>query len=290
EVKPVRLDLRRVAAHYAVASLFDNCAHDDRVYCYRVRQNDLESFRAGRARMGIGSITVTSLITREEASFEFTVIHLGETELTGGVRPATSAAEQYAAMKKKLSDNLSTNGVSSVIRVLDEHFAEPLLSIRALFRDEQRRILHLLCNATLSEAESAFRQLHERYDPLMRFHATLGVPLPKVLRTAAEFDVNIQLRRLLEDGDLRLGEIDERLREARDEKVVLDETTLMTLKRAIERAAQSFAGSPDDVALLERWETLVSLVRENRVDGHLRQPQNEYYRTKRTVRPGVAAP
>src|SRR5205823_3257539 len=73
EVKPMRLDLRRVAAHYAVASLFDNFAHDDRVYCYRVRQNDFESFRAGRARMAIGSITVTSVITREEASFEFTV-------------------------------------------------------------------------------------------------------------------------------------------------------------------------------------------------------------------------
>ena len=50
-----------------------------------------------------------------------------------------------------------------------------------------------------------------------------------------------------------------------------------------------FAGSPDDVALLERWETLVSLVRENRVDVDLRQPQNEYYRMKRTVRPVVAA-
>ena len=84
--------------------------------------------------------------------------------------------------------------------MLDEYFDEPLLSIRSLFRDEQRRILNLLCDATLSEAESAFRQLHERYDPLMRFHAALGVPLPKVLRTAAEFDVNMQLRRMARDG------------------------------------------------------------------------------------------
>jgi hypothetical protein len=192
-------------------------------------------------------------------------------------------------MKRALSEDLRDNGVSSVIRVLDEHFAEPLLSIRALFRDEQRRILHLLCNTTLSEAESAFRQLHERYDPLMRFHATLGVPLPKVLRTAAEFDVNIQLRRLLDDDELRLGDIEERLRESRDEKVALDETTLMTLKRAIERAARAFAANPDDVTALERWETLVSLVRDGKVDVDLRQPQNDYYRMKKTVRPVVAA-
>jgi alpha-amylase/alpha-mannosidase (GH57 family) len=288
EVKPTRLDLRRVAAHYAVASLFDNFAHDDLVYCYRVRQNDFESFRAGRARMAIGSITVTSLITREEASFEFAVIHLGETELTGGVRPAGSA-EHYEAMKRDLSEDIRVNGISSVIRVLDEYFAEPLLSIRNLFRDEQRRILSLLCDTTLSEAESAFRQLHERYDPLMRFHAALGVPLPKVLRTAAEFDVNMQLRRMAAADELPLGDLESRLRESRDERVALDETTLMSLTAAIERAAGEFARNSDDLERLERWETLVAIVREAGVDVDLRRPQNEYYRLKKAVRPMIAA-
>jgi alpha-amylase/alpha-mannosidase (GH57 family) len=288
EVKPTRLDLRRVAAHYAVASLFDNFAHDDRVYCYRVRQNDFESFRAGRARMAIGSITVTSLITREEASFEFTVIHLGETELTGGVRPA-ALPEHYDAMKRDLSEDMRVNGISSVIRVLDEYFNEPLLSIRALFRDEQRRILNLLCDTTLSEAESAFHQLHERYDPLMRFHATLGVPLPKVLRMAAEFDVNTQLRRMVASDDVPLGELESRLRESRDEKVLLDETTLMSLTAAIERAAGDFSRNSEDVEKLESWAKLVSIVRDAGVDVDLRRPQNDYYRLKKSVRPVIAA-
>jgi len=289
EVRPMRIDLRRVASHYAVASLFDNFAHDDRVYCYRVRQNDFESFRAGRSKMAIGSITVTSLITREESSFEFTVIHLGETELTGGVRPA-SKPEYYEAMKRDLSEDLRVNGISSVIRVLDEYFAGvPLLSIRALFRDEQRRILNMLCDTTLSEAESAFRQLHERYDPLMRFHAALGVPLPKVLRTAAEFDVNMQVRRMAAADDLPLGDLESRLRESRDEQVVLDETTLMSLTEAVERAAGAFSRSPDNLELLERWETLVAIVRGAGVDVDLRRPQNEYYRLKKTVRPVTAS-
>ena len=108
-MKPTRVDLRRVAAHYAVASLFDNFAHDDRVYCYRVRQADFESFRAGRSRMAIGSVTVTSLITHEEASFDFTVIHLGETELTGGVRTSTTASD-YEAMKSALSEDMRLAG------------------------------------------------------------------------------------------------------------------------------------------------------------------------------------
>ena len=238
--------------------------------------------------MAIGSIVVTSLITREESQVEFTVIHLGETELTGGVRPA-SGSQIYEAMKRDLSEHMRVNGIASVIRVLDEYFEEPLLSIRALFRDEQRRILSLLCDSTLNEAESAFRQLHERYDPLMRFHATLGVPLPGVLRTAAEFDVNMQLRRLLDQDELPLSEIEILLRESRDEGVRLDETTLMTLKRAIERAAHDFAANPEDFERLERWEQIVCLVRESQVNVDLRKPQNEYYKMRKIIRPVIAA-
>jgi alpha-amylase/alpha-mannosidase (GH57 family) len=288
QVKATRLDIRRVASHYAVASLFDNFSHEDLVYCYRVRQEDFDIYRAGRAKMALGWITITSLITRETASYEFAVIHLGETELTGGVRAATTA-EHFDAMKRDLSEDMRVNGISSVIRVLDEYFGDPLLSIRALFRDEQRRILNVLCDATLSEAESAFRQLHERYDPLMRFHAALGVPLPKVLRSAAEFDVNMQLRRLLDTAELPLSDIETVLRESRDEGVALDESTVIALERAVDRAAIEFGEEPEDLERLERWEAIVTLVRDADARIDLRKPQNEYYRMKKTIRPVVAA-
>ncbi|MEA2570206.1 MAG: hypothetical protein QOI24_2207 [Acidobacteriota bacterium] len=286
EVKPTRIDLRRVASHYAVLSLFDNFAPEAEVYCYRVRQADFETHRAGRARMAIGAITVISRITREEASYEFCVIHLGETELTGGVRPASS---DFEAMKQVLTTELHDNGVTSVIRLVDDYFGDSLLSIRALFRDEQRRILRVICNATLEEAETAFRQLHERYDPLVRFHSSLGVPLPKVLHTAAEFDVNMQLRRYLDEDELPLAEIEQRLREARAERITLDETTLMTLTRALERISRAFAADPRNVERLEKLESLVSIVRAMEVDVDLRKPQNDYYRLRKTVRPVIAS-
>src|SRR5260370_3027937 len=79
------------------------------------------------------------------------------------------------------------------------------------------------------------------------------------------------------------------LRESRDEGVALDETTLLTLERAIERAAIEFAAKPDELDRLERWEEIVSLVREAQVKVDLRKPQNEYYRMRKAVRPVFAA-
>jgi alpha-amylase/alpha-mannosidase (GH57 family) len=287
EVIPVRLDLARVAAHYSVASLFDNFDDAANVYCYAVTRNDFDVYRAGRARMAVGSVTITSTITREQQPFELAVLHLGETELTGGIRgPRTT---EYERDKRLLAETFQPGGIPAVIRLLDRNFAEMPTSIRSLFRDEQRRILKALCNTTLEEAESAFRQLHERYDPLMRFHARLGIPLPKVLQMAAEFDVNIQLRRLLEGADLPLPEIEARLREAQEERVTLDETTLMALENAIDRSADAFSDRPDDLDRLENYETIVSISKAMQLQVNLRKPQDEYYRMMATVRPAIAA-
>jgi alpha-amylase/alpha-mannosidase (GH57 family) len=288
DVIPTRLDLRRVAAHYAVASLFDSFDSHDHIYCYDVIRNDFEIEKAGRARLALGAITVRSTVTLEEERFDFAVLHLGETELTGGVTAARSA-EEYELVKKELLLEMQPGGIPGIIRLLDTYFAETTLSIRSLFRDEQRRIFNMLCNATLEEAESAFRQLHERYDPLMRFHARLGIPIPKVLQMAAEFDLNVQLRKLLEQEDPPLSEIEVRIREAQDERVTLDETTLLSIKQAIETACDSFLEQPDDVGRLETFASLVTLVRASHLAVDLRRPQNSYYVMKGLVRPAIAS-
>jgi hypothetical protein len=143
--------------------------------------------------------------------------------------------------------------------------------------------------ATLEEAESAFRQLHERYDPLMRFHARLGVPVPKVLQTAAEFDLNRQIRRLLENGEIPLPEVDSRLREAREEGVTLDTTTLLSFRAAVERLSEQFREHPEDLDRLESLEGLMSLVREAALEVDLRRVQDRYYAMRTNVRPVIAA-
>jgi alpha-amylase/alpha-mannosidase (GH57 family) len=287
DVVPTRLDLRRVAAHYAVASLFDAFSNEAKVYSYRVTRNDFDTYRAGRTKMIIGSVTITSQITRESEPFEFFVIHLGETDVTGGIRSGEPAT--YDALKRQLSDELRRSDVASVIRDLDQRFGVAGLTIQSLFRDEQRRIISMLCDATLAEAESAFRQLHERYDPLMRFHARLGIPVPNVLQTAAEFDLNLQLRRVVGEHDLRTEQVASLLREAREQRVAIHEPTLLALKRAIESLFAAFRAHPDDADLLERCFDVIEIVSGSDLEIDLRRAQNDYYAMMHSVRNVKAA-
>ncbi len=269
-------------------SLFESFPDQARVYCYEVTRRDFELHKAGRAQLAIGSIEVRSTITHETAAFELAALHLGETELTGGVRRARGGAD-YDRIRDELTRVMQPGGIPSVIRVIDAQFGETPLSVRSLFRDEQRRVLHELIVSSLEEAESVFRQLHERYDPIMRYHARLNVPIPKVLQTAAAFDLNLQLRRLLEDDASAPIEIEARLRESRDEQVSLDETTLMAFRDAVDRACDRFRESPDDLARLERFDTLVSIARAENLPVDLSRAQNRYYRMRNALRPPIEA-
>jgi alpha-amylase/alpha-mannosidase (GH57 family) len=288
EVIPSRLDLARVAAHYAVLSLFESFEDETRVYCYDITRRDFTIRKAGRARLAVGSIEVRSRITHETAEFELAALHLHETELAGGVRRARGGAD-YDRVREELARVMQPGGISSVIRVLDAQFGETPLSVRSLFRDEQRRVVHEQIVATLEEAESTFRQLHERYDPLMRLHTRLGIPVPKVLQTAAEFDLNRQIRRLLEDDAPPLDELEAAMREAHDEGVTLDETTRMAYVAAIERGSERFRERPDDVDRLESLQKLVAIARQSRLALDLRRAQNRYYRMRATIRPAFDA-
>lgn len=288
EVIPAMVDLGRVCAHYAVGSLFDLYRDSARVYSYDVEQFDDQSLRIGRARLGIGAVSITSRLTRESALFAYAVLHIGDIDLTGGYREI-GAIDEYFTLRDELRTELKMTDIPESIRILDRHFGRLTMSIKSLFRDEQRKVLALVWDSTLSEAETAFRQLHDQYDPLMRLHASLGVPLPPVLQLAAEVDLNLRLRRLLAQKDLPLGQVEDLLSDARNERVTLDAATLMSLEDAIEGTADRFYQDPKDIDAIAQCQAAIALLHKAAVDVDLRSLQNQYYLMKQTVRPRFEA-
>ena len=95
-------------------------------------------------------------------------------------------------------------------------------SLKSLFRDEQRRILDLILESTLDDAEEVYRRLYDNYSPLMRFLSDLEIPLPNALRMVGEFVINTTLTRLLAHDQLDLDRIAALLEDARRGDVALD--------------------------------------------------------------------
>ncbi|HVT01974.1 MAG TPA: DUF3536 domain-containing protein [Thermoanaerobaculia bacterium] len=276
-IRPTMIDLFGVAAHYAVSSLFESYAANSRIYCYEVDRHQAENFDVGRARVVVGRATICSMLTEESKQLAFGVLYLGDVNLTGGVREIGDL-DEYQRFCADIEQSIHRGDLAAILRLLDREIGTMTFSIRSLFRDEQRKILNLVWKSTLSEAESAFRQLHDRYAPLIRFHSDLFIPLPKVLYMAVESDLNLRLKRALASPELPIPMIQELLGEVRKEKVTLDEPELAyELKRTISAITRRLLLGPTDLATLQQVDATVSLVRTLPFNVDLWEMQNAYY-------------
>ena len=277
-VRPATVEFAGVAAHYAIASLFETFPARSHIYCYDIEREDLQIFEAGSAKVSTGKLRIRSRVTHESQRVMFGVLYLGDVKLTGGSRPLESD-EAYDTLRTGLGDPELRNDFAAVVRLLDRNFESLPFSIRSLFRDEQRSILSLIWTAALSEAEAAFRALHDRYVPLVKLHSDLSVPLPKVLYAAAEADLNLRLRRALERDDVPRPLVDSLLKQARSEQVSLDNASLaFAFKQTLDRAVARFAATPEDLATLETLYATVDLARSLPFEIDLGKAQNAYYR------------
>jgi alpha-amylase/alpha-mannosidase (GH57 family) len=259
-VKPAVVNLTKVAAHFAVSSLFEEYGEQAEIYCYHVGIEDHQTFTAGRPKLALGRARVTSTITGESDTLSFGVLHLGDHNVNAGVRTYQSQ-EAYQAMLSELNQTFSSADFPEIIRLLDRHFGTSTYSIKDLFRDEQRKVLDSILQSALSEIEAAYQQVYEHYYPPMRFLSELGNPIPKSFHSAAEFILNSGLRRVISGDALDLERLKGLLDETRAWQVELDSEGLSYLmQQTLERMTAGLAASPEDTDLLKRLLAAVEML------------------------------
>jgi alpha-amylase/alpha-mannosidase (GH57 family) len=200
-VKPAVVDLETVGAHYAMSSIFEDYGDRTSIYCFNVDREDYQSFDAGRAKLVTGRAKVISGITQKSAGLSFGVLYFGDHTLNCGVGE-DQVQDSYQSFVDEVSDFFARGDFPETIRTLDRYFGHSPYSLKSLFRDEQRKILYLMLENTLKEAEAAYRQLYEYHAPMMHYLKDLGVPAPKALSAAAELALNIALRRAFENEEM----------------------------------------------------------------------------------------
>jgi len=281
-VQESRVDLPQVAAHFAVASLFHDYPNPARVYGYRVERENGRSFRAGRARLAVGRLRVTSERSGKSSLFAFGVLHFGDHNLNAGVKLFADPAA-YEAMVAAVGGAFEQGDLAQAIRLLDGFFGDVAYSLKSLFRDEQRRILDVILASTLKETEDELRDVFLHHVPLMRFLRSLGTPLPKSFRAAAEVVLNVDLRRAFEapgidSGGIDFDEVERLLEETRVLGVDPDAKGLSyALEKALLERLDRLESRPEDEELLGDLERIVDLALSAPFQVDLWQAQNRCY-------------
>lgn len=257
-VKPGYIDMRMLAGHYAISSLFENYEAQARIYCYQVDREDFAIEAEGKKRLATGTARFSSNITRETDVFSFAALHLGDPNLLGGVRTADAATSD--AEKSKLRELFSRSDTASIIRELDEGFNKQTFSLRSLFKDEQRKITKQILDESITSTTAAYRSIYQTNAPLIRFLHGLGIPIPTPLYSAAQIALNNKLEEALERPDPDANSIQGFFREVAETQVEIDATTLeFVTRRRLEREAAQFAEHPDVPEIVHRFKKLLDL-------------------------------
>lgn len=282
-----RVDLGKVAAHYAISSLFEPYEPDRRIYCYRVQRGDHRRVEQGRTRLALGWVTIASETTGETGRFSYGVVHFGDHNLNAGIREFRGK-EAYEAFAREVEESFSHADLAQVIRQLDEHFGGVTYSFRSLFRDEQRAILGRLIQEGMTEAENGYQAIYLQYTPFMRFLQDLNFPLPRAFQTAVEFTLNANLRRTFTAEELDLDRAEALLKELNRWKVTVDASGLgYAPQRFLERSLERFSKSPEDLRLLSHLNRAMALVKVLPYTPNLWKVQNLYFELFRQVYPAM---
>ena len=277
-VRSARVDWARVGAHYAVSSLFETMPDNTKIYCYHAERKNLQTFVAGKAKLAVGEVVLSSEITGEAATLVFGALHFGDHNVNGGVRPPLGdGIETYLA--RELAEPFMRADFTEVLRLMDRRFGEANYSLRSLFHDERRKLIEQILQSALAETESLYRQIYDHRAPLLRFLNSLNMPQPNALRGAAELILNGDLRRQLAQDEIDGERVKQLLEAVSAESITLDTATLeFTYRKTLEKSAEALAQDPtlDRLDHLNRAAAIIALLP---FAVNLWKVQNYFYQT-----------
>jgi alpha-amylase/alpha-mannosidase (GH57 family) len=280
-VKPSIIGVKKVGVHYAVSSLFEDYPEDTRIFCYRAEREESVLEKAGRTKLVIGRVVITSNITHECDRLTYCVLYFGDHAFNGGVRNFRGD-EAFDIMRGEIVDLFRSGDLAGVVRLMDKHFGTNSYSLQDLFWDEQRKILAQVTQAAVDEHEQAYLRMYKDIRGLMAFLAGSGAPLPRPFLAAAELALNSELRKAFSEQEVSSERVQVLAEEVRRWNIQLFAVDLEFLVRhRIEAMMKQLLDAPANKAQVDEVKKIIELLHPLPVDITFWQIQNDYYRLAR---------
>jgi len=191
-VKPSRVTLRQVAAHYAISSLFTTYAPTQQFYCYTIHQFDVQLHRLGSLTLSVGALQLVSDITEESEQLIFAVLHLGGWDFHCCLQTNHSEAI-YQSIQHQLIDVFLKASASQTLLRMEQLISESSFNLSNLLAEDRHRIIRLLTQTTLSRLDQLYTQVYrDNYGILVAFRED-ELEVPQELQVAAEVSLSCQV-------------------------------------------------------------------------------------------------
>jgi alpha-amylase/alpha-mannosidase (GH57 family) len=286
-VKPSVMTLEKVAAHYAISSLFEAYPQEAKIYSYHVKQEDRQLFTTGSIRLAVGRIKVNFALTGDTAAVTYMVLHMGEHNLNCGVR-LSDDLEGYQALVSESKAAFDRTDFAEIIRTMDRYFGPVHYTLKNLFRDEQSKALNQILATTREDIYNTYRLLTDRYTPLVHFLNDMRVPPLNSLAPATEFVINTELQKQFSNGHVDSEKVKALLQEASNLNAVLEKDQIaFAVKKHFDRLSEELQKTPEDLEILQHFTASAALIPLMPFGINLWKPQNAYDQLREKILPEI---
>ncbi len=183
-IRPQVTDHARVAAHYAMNSMFTADEPEPQVYAFTLDSLDRSVERSGDTGLAVGSARLVSQATEEVCEFGYAALHLGGHDMHCAV---SAISPTYRQVKTHLLNAFVSEPLTELIRHIEHNFGGTYYTLQHLFVAERRRILDHLTAQLMAACTADYERIVSNNRRLLDFLAHARVPLPEALDVATTF-------------------------------------------------------------------------------------------------------
>lgn len=260
-VAPTKVDAARVAATFAVTSLFGIAPVE--APAFEVEEREVRSAKHEDHRLATGRILVKSAITGSVERYNFAVLHTSGPSVRGGLRVMSEERferdddepERWLALFEEETGD-------AVAAHIERELPIRIESLRALPVDERVLVVERILAHAVRVAESAYRQVFTGNAALLTELAATGVRPPRALTAATRVVLESDLLRAVRRDPPDSRALRNLLAEARAENVLFDEQVFgFELGLAMARTRAQLIADPTNDSALGRLIDLVEISR-----------------------------
>jgi hypothetical protein len=287
-VRPSIIDFPRLAAHYGVSSLFEEYPQDVKISHYEASAQACDRQVNGRQKLALGRVRLKSEITWEERTIAYAVLHLGDQNLTAGIKEGLAEAP-FRTMCAEVSEAFAERDTKKVLSLIDKHFGDHSFSLWHLFKDERRKVVAAILADNLQALEADYRRIYETNRPVMEAMARLQIPVPETLLGPAALILNADFRRLLQTPETDLKRLAALVKEYRKWSLEPGKAGLgFEAEKKIEALIGRWAAEPGEGGPLRSVDRLLAALKPLEIEIDLWKSQNVYVSRGREVFPETA--
>lgn len=273
-VKPLIVDLMKVAAHFAISSLFEDYGNKAQIFCYEASKIESETLKIGHNGLTFGVVSIFSQVTFEEKTFHYVVLHLGDQNIVTGIGECSKSDFCKEAFYQ-FKENFFKGDISKVIQLIEHFFPANNFLLSDLFKDEQRKILNQLLDSTIKEVSSSLYSVLEQHYSILNAIRDYEVPLPNLLQKGLELYFNSRILDILEGKKPDLLHLQILTQEINRWHLTLDKTRIaFASEKTINQLLDAFLQNPKDLDKMGNLESFLKVLTPLNLELDLWRAQN----------------